>query len=285
MDVLVFGGTRFVGVHLVRALLMQGHAVTLATRGKTPDAFGAGVERIGLDRTDGQSIRAAFKHRTFDVVYDSLAYSSNDVKTLFGAWRGMGRYIMTSTAAVYRQGPRLRENTFAPCRHPFCWCSRGGLSYAETKRQAECALFGEYKDIPAAAVRFPVVLGADDYTRRMAFYVEHIVRGKAMEIDNLEDEMCYVRSDEAGEFLALLAREAFTGPINAASAGTICIKELARYVHGKTGREMVLSPSGDAAPYNGMRAYSLDTAAAQSLGAYFSPLESWFWKLADFYIG
>ncbi len=50
MKILVLGGTRFFGVHLVCALLEDGHEVTIATRGRTPDSFGSQVSRIVVDR-------------------------------------------------------------------------------------------------------------------------------------------------------------------------------------------------------------------------------------------
>ena len=51
-NVLVLGGTRFFGKHLVNELLAQGMKVTIATRGKTPDSFGSSVERLIFDRED-----------------------------------------------------------------------------------------------------------------------------------------------------------------------------------------------------------------------------------------
>ncbi|MCX7773710.1 MAG: NAD-dependent epimerase/dehydratase family protein, partial [Clostridia bacterium] len=51
MNVLVLGGTRFFGVHLVKALLQKGHDVAIATRGNAKDAFGSRVERITIERT------------------------------------------------------------------------------------------------------------------------------------------------------------------------------------------------------------------------------------------
>lgn len=39
MDVLVLGGTRLMGKHLVNALLEKGHRITVATRGITEDVF------------------------------------------------------------------------------------------------------------------------------------------------------------------------------------------------------------------------------------------------------
>ena len=39
MKILVLGGTRFFGIHMVNDLIEKGHEVTLATRGITPDYF------------------------------------------------------------------------------------------------------------------------------------------------------------------------------------------------------------------------------------------------------
>lgn len=44
--VLVLGGTRFFGKHLVEALLKDGHDVTIATRGITEDSFGGTVKDL-----------------------------------------------------------------------------------------------------------------------------------------------------------------------------------------------------------------------------------------------
>lgn len=51
MKILVLGGTRFFGVHLVNALLEDGHEVTIATRGgrRIPSAAG-GTYYCGADR-------------------------------------------------------------------------------------------------------------------------------------------------------------------------------------------------------------------------------------------
>ena len=58
MNILVLGGTRFFGVHMVNALLENGHDVTIATRGKASDYFGDKVRRIILDRSNIDSMKA-----------------------------------------------------------------------------------------------------------------------------------------------------------------------------------------------------------------------------------
>ena len=48
MNILVIGGTRFFGIHMVNELLTAGYDVTIATRGKASDSFGDKVKRIFL---------------------------------------------------------------------------------------------------------------------------------------------------------------------------------------------------------------------------------------------
>lgn len=48
MNILVIGGTRFFGIHMVNELLTAGYDVTIATRGKASDSFGDIQKRIGL---------------------------------------------------------------------------------------------------------------------------------------------------------------------------------------------------------------------------------------------
>ena len=119
MNVLILGGTRLMGRHLTRTLLEAGHRVTLGNRGQTPDSFGGQVERLTLNRLDGESLSKALSGREYDVICDSLAYSSEDVRLLLDRVC-CGRYVTISSAAVYDLRPGLREEDFeigrASCR-------------------------------------------------------------------------------------------------------------------------------------------------------------------------
>lgn len=80
MNILVIGGTRFFGIHMVNELLTAGYDVTIATRGKASDSFGDKVKRIFLERTKEESVREALSGTHYDVVIDKIAYCSNDIK-------------------------------------------------------------------------------------------------------------------------------------------------------------------------------------------------------------
>lgn len=281
MNLLFLGGTRFFGVHAVEALLEKGHDVAIATRGNRRDDFGGRVERLAVERTNRESLRENLGGRHFDVAYDNLAYSSNDVRVLLDSI-APGRYIMASSASVYGAGGAvLTEADFDPFSYELRWCEREEVSYPRGKRQAESALFQRYPEIPSVAVRFPFVVGRDDYTRRLRFYVEHIVGGRPMWIDNPDARQGFTPSREAGAFLAWLAEVDCTGPINAASSGSISIAEILDYVARRTGRKALLSPKGDPAPYNGNAGYPLDTSRAENLGFAFSNIRGWIYELLD----
>lgn len=76
MNILVLGGTRFFGRHLVQALLSDGHNVTIATRGHTKDSFGGQIKRLIVERTSAESLRLSLRHVHYDVIYDNLVFQS-----------------------------------------------------------------------------------------------------------------------------------------------------------------------------------------------------------------
>ena len=284
MNILIIGGTRFFGIPMVEELLNAGHHVTIATRGLSADSFGSSVQRIILDRTDAQSVRDALSGRHFDVIIDKLAYCSNDIKSVMDA-ADFDQYIQMSTTAVYEpKHINTVESDFDALSKELIWCGRPDFPYAEIKRQAECALWQKYPDRNWIAVRYPFVIGKDDYTKRLLFYVEHVMKSIPMFIDNLDCRMGFIRSDEAGKFLAFLAGKDFRGAVNGASDGTVSVREILNYVEQRTGKKAVIEAGGDPAPYNGEPEYSINTDKANALGFRFSRLRDWIYDLLDYYI-
>lgn len=284
MKILVIGGTKFFGIHMVWALLEKGHDVTIATRGRAKDPFGDKVNRILLDHSDPESMKAALSGKLFDVAIDKIAYCSNDIKYLMDAVSCERLIYMSSTAVYNLDHMDVKEDEFDGKAGILKWCNRPDDSYAQVKRQAEYALWQEYGDRKWLAVRYPFVVGTDDYTKRLLFYVEHAVKGIPMYIDNLDAQMSFIQSDEAGEFLAYLVEKEVTGAVNGCSDGTVSISEILDYVEKKTGKAAIFSASGDEAPYNGTVDYSINTEKAKKLGYQFSNVRDWMFELVDEYI-
>ena len=314
MKILVLGGTRFFGIHMVEDLLDAGHEVTIATRGNAKDSFGERVKRIIVERTSAESMKRALQEKHFDVVIDKLAYCSNDIRIAMDTI-DCDRYIHMSSTAVYNPKKLdTMEEDFNGQERPVIWCNRPDFPYDEIKRQAEYALWQEYSDRNWLAVRYPVVLGKDDYTNRLKFYVDHVISGTPMYIDNIDYQMSYIRSDEAGRFMAYLVdkdisgvfngayNEVYNGAFNGASDGTISLREIINYVEERTGKQAVLGKADkkdesvyesdtdmepqvvDKAPYNGDTEFSINTSKAKELGFEFSDIKDWIYDLLDYYI-
>jgi len=258
VEILVIGGTGLVGSHITQSLLHSGHSVTIATRGNRIDNFDAQVSRVTLNRTNASSIAEALNGKVYDVIYDTQAYSSNEIKFLLdNAY--CKRYIEVSTVSVYYPDLKLslQVGDFDPYNYPLKWCNRNDFAYDEIKRQAECAIFQAYANIPSVAVRIPFVLGLDDNTRRLHFYVSNILAQKPININNLENRLAFISSSEAGKFMAWLADKDFCGPVNASSIGNISLAEIIAYVESKTGVNAIISTDGESAPYNSCPTFSL----------------------------
>jgi nucleoside-diphosphate-sugar epimerase len=283
MRVLVLGGTKFFGVHMVREFLRQGDEVTIATRGLKKDEFADSVNRITIERTSAESLAKAFAGMTYDVICDNISYCSEDVRVLLDNVK-CKRYIMTSTSSVYNFVPNLKEEDFSPFTNELIWCNRLEFPYGEIKRQAETAIFKHYTSQEACAVRFPYVIGNDDYTERLYFYVDHVVNSKPMNIDNFDEQIAFIRSDDAGKFLVHLAKSNFTGPINACADGTMSVREIINYVENKTNIKAIYAENADNGAYNGTPSFYLNTEKAEGIGYKFLPLKSWMYELLDEFI-
>lgn len=281
MKILVLGGTRFFGIRMVQDLLKMGHEVAIGTRGLSKDPFGEQVKRITLDRSNGESLRQALQGKRFDLVIDKIAYCSNDIKRLLD-FVDCQKYIYMSTTAVYAPKKiNLVEEDFDPLAMDLVWCERKDFPYGQVKMQAEAAITQKYPGQKYIAVRYPVVLGKDDYTKRLLFYAEHVARSIPMYIDNLDAQMSFIRSDEAGAFMAFLADKNFCGAVNGASKGTVSLREIIEFLEKKTGKKALLSADGEAAPYNGESEFSVNTDKAKALGFEFSDVNDWIYDLLE----
>jgi len=107
---LVIGGTRFVGRHIVQAAIERGHEVTLFHRGVTnPDLF-ADAEHVHGDRQAGGL--SALAGRRFDAIIDPSAYFPADVEAAGAV--SADRYLLVSTTSVYRGPVALGSDETAP---------------------------------------------------------------------------------------------------------------------------------------------------------------------------
>lgn len=283
MEILVLGGTRFFGVHVVENLVQKGHMVTVATRGNKKDTFQNQVSRIIVDHMNYEQMKQVFQGKKYDVVYDNIAYCSNDIKYALDSIN-CDKYILMSSTSVYDLKWDVKEDDFNPKNYNYKWTDRPQQDYKEGKRYAEAALIEHYAAMKSTMVRYPFVIGRDDYTNRLFFYVEHVMKEIPMHIDNVNCQMGFISSEDAGRFLAFLADKSITGAINGCSNGTISLSEIFSYIEEKTGKTAIINFDGEEAPYNSTCDYSINTDQAKEAGFIFSDLKEWIYDLLDYYI-
>ena len=284
MNILIIGGTRYFGIPMTIDLINKGHDITIATRGNNKDNFGKNVSRIIFDRCDESSIIKTLKGQHYDIIIDKIAYSSNDVKRILDNVL-CEKYILMSTSAVYTNiHKKTAESDFSADKYPFRWCEREE-NYAEIKRQAECAVTQKYPEQKYIAVRYPVVIGENDYTKRLLFYVECVINGTPMYIDDLDSRISFIYENDAGLFLSHIADKDTAGALNACSDGDISILEIIDHIEKITGKKAILSADGKPAPYNGYPAYAtLDTSKAKQLQFSFSDIKEKIYCTIDNYV-
>ncbi|WP_239256552.1 NAD-dependent epimerase/dehydratase family protein [Listeria ilorinensis] len=285
MKVLVFGGTRFFGKRLVELLAAEGHDVTVATRGKTAVSFPENVRHISMNRKHRDEI-FSLAQKPFDLVYDNICFSPQEALYAVQAFKKQQvRYIFTSSLSVYGlKGKALQETDFDPWHYEIVTGEEEDFDYGEGKRLAE-AVFFQKADFPVAAVRFPIVLGTDDYTKRLVFHLQHIAQGEEIGISQPESRICFIRSDEAARFLLWLGTDSdLTGPINAASEGTYTLAELMErleMVVGKKAHIEAVTEEVDESPFSAEKDYYLDQTKAKEAGFTFLDLHTWLPELAE----
>ncbi|CAH8710626.1 NAD-dependent epimerase/dehydratase family protein [Paenibacillus thiaminolyticus] len=279
MKILVLGGTRFFGKKLVHKLLDSGAEVTIATRGVTPDPFGERVIRVQSDRKDRDSLQAAIGEQVWDAVYDNICYTPREALMACELFAGkVKNYIFTSTLSVYGCASAGHpESDFDPYRYPYETDPGTEVDYGEGKRQAE-AVFFQRADFPVHAVRFPIVLGEDDYTRRLHFHVERIRHGEPIGIPNREAKMSFISSDEAASFLYWLKDQTGAGPVNACSNGELSLDRILAIVEEAVGRTAFVEPlaEGNRSPFGVPDHWYLDNRRAREAGFEFPEVTDWF---------
>lgn len=170
MDVLVIGGTLFIGRALVRKLLEEGHRVAVLHR-KAGRHLPADVEELTADRNDAESVQRALAGRRFDAVFDNVydwergTTAEHVVATVRACGGNLQRYVFMSSVAAYAAGLNHQpEDPLAPDDHP--------SPYYRHKASSERALFRLWNEegLPVSTLRPPFVYGPENPFYREAFF-------------------------------------------------------------------------------------------------------------------
>ena len=175
MKLLVLGGTRFLGRHLVDAALARGHAVTLFNRGRTAPALFPDVESLHGDR-DGDL--APLRGRTWDAVIDTCGYLPRLVRRSAQVLNdAVGRYLFVSSISVYADLAAAGQDEQAPravLADPECEdiAKHYGALKAACEDEVQAILAGR-----VILLRPGLIVGPHDPSGRFTYWVQRVARG------------------------------------------------------------------------------------------------------------
>jgi nucleoside-diphosphate-sugar epimerase len=173
-DVLVIGGTLFIGRELVRRLLARGHHVTILHRGRSP--IPPQAAEIHCDRNDVAAVRRALSGRRFDLVYDNVYdwARGTTAEPVLAAAQALApaRYVFMSSVAAYGRGlDHVEDDPLDPT---------SAFPYIQHKAATEQSLLAS--GLPVVTLRPPFIYGPENPFYREAFFWDRLTRDRPIVI-------------------------------------------------------------------------------------------------------
>ncbi|MEO1404501.1 MAG: NAD-dependent epimerase/dehydratase family protein [Cyanobacteria bacterium J06635_1] len=222
MNILILGGTHFIGPHVVRQLVEQDHQVSVFHRGQTQADLPPEVQHVYGDRTQLPRYREAFDKLTPEVVLDMIAYTQADAQAVIELFKDKAqRIVVVSSQDVYRARdiiwkvetdildpvPLTEESPLRSHLYPYRNLPdiRGDLPADYDKILVEQTYQSE-PELPATILRLPMVYGPGDYRHRFQAYLKRMREGRpaiVLETSMANWQGCYGYVENVAHAIAL----------------------------------------------------------------------------------
>ena len=215
MRILIIGGTRFLGRHLVESALARGHEVTLFNRGKSnPDLFLQLETILGDREKDAEKL----KGRVWDAVIDVAGYLPRIVRLSAEALEpNVSRYVFISSISVYAEFRKVGIDESDPVGkiEDETIEEITGETYGPLKALCEKAVQDIYGE-RALIVRPGLIVGPHDPTDRFTYWPVRVARGgDVLAPQNPEAPIQVVDVRDLSEFIIKLIEDQASGIYNA----------------------------------------------------------------------
>jgi 2'-hydroxyisoflavone reductase len=213
LDLLVLGGTGFIGPHLVRYAVSRGHRVSIFTRGRRDAELPAEVVRLVGDR-NGQL--DALKGKRWDVVIDDSATNPAWVELSTELLKDSGAYMFTSSTGVYypylARGLDESVPVHTDLRDPKDGSETFGVAKAKCEAQT-MKVFGNR----GIVIRPTYIVGPGDTSDRFPYWPVRLARGgEVLAPGHADDPMQIIDVRDLAEFMVRVAESDRRGIFNVA---------------------------------------------------------------------
>ncbi|MBK8617488.1 MAG: SDR family oxidoreductase [Anaerolineales bacterium] len=214
MKILIIGGTRFVGRHLVNAARARGHEVTLFNRGQSNPNFFGQVEKIRGDRERDLDQLTG----TWDAVIDTCGYFPRIVRLSAEALRDkVERYVFISSISVYSDFSKIGINESDPVGkiEDESIEDIGGGAYGPLKALCEKTVQDVF-GIDSLIIRPGLIVGPHDPTDRFTYWPVRVARGGDVLAPDRPDVLTqFIDVRDLADFIIGLITQNVSGVFNA----------------------------------------------------------------------
>ena len=215
MNILIIGGTRFVGRHLVDSALARGHQVTLSNRGKSnPDLF-PNIETIIGDREHDID---KLSGREWDAVIDTCGYFPRIVRESgVGLERSVGRYVFISSISAFAGFTKIGMDESAPVGkiEDESVEEITGETYGPLKALCEKTILDLYGE-RGLIIRPGLIVGPHDPTDRFTYWPVRVAKGgDVLAPEKPEVPIQVIDGRDLSDFTVKLIEENASGIYNA----------------------------------------------------------------------
>ncbi|HEV7213475.1 MAG TPA: NAD-dependent epimerase/dehydratase family protein [Blastococcus sp.] len=299
MRLLVLGGTRFLGRHVVTAALERGHEVATFTRGVS-GAPPEGVRALHGDRDDAAALPAALDGWAPELVVDTSGQTRAAARNAAAALAGARGYAFVSSLNAYSSwppGPLGREDDEPT------WTSEDD-EYGPIKAASE-RILGEALGGRFLTARAGLIVGPYDPLYRLGWWLDRIARGGRVVVpaEGLDQPIALVDARDLAGWLVEAVERGLSGAVNATGPVGMTtfggLLEICREVTGGD-PEWVPVPEADllaagVQPWHHLplwmpaeearTAWEVDTSRARELGLPSRPVgesvaDTWAWQRA-----
>jgi len=214
MNILIIGGTRFVGRYLVESALNRNHDVTLFNRGQSNPYLFPNIEQIFGDR-DGEIDR--LKGRTWDAVIDTCGYYprvvSASAKILSDKVK---QYIFISSISVYGDlsQPGVDEKSPVGTIEDETIEEITETSYGPLKALCEQAIAKQFAN-KTLVIRPGLIVGPHDLSDRFSYWIHRVAQGGKILVPKPKDyNVQYIDVRDLSDWTIRMIEDQKTGIFN-----------------------------------------------------------------------
>ena len=222
LNILILGGTNFLGPHLIAYAMNRGHSVTTFTRGQTEPTVHQGlyedVEQLVGDRENNLD---ALRGRSWDAVIDNSGRRVEWTRASAELLRDrVDLYLYTSSTGVYYPylGSDIREGTELVLDVPEDLDDARGAEYGYgvMKANSEIAAQLAFGDDRSITVRPTYIMGPADRTNRFVYWPVRLSRGGEILVPGKrQDPVQYIDVRDLTGWMIRLIENRTAGTFNA----------------------------------------------------------------------